>query len=425
MKDADRSLPVLKTLLFIFVLFSHSAVWTQQTASYKYTPPEKVNDGIRVGTLKKAALDEATIVSGMDEILRGTYANTHSLLIFRKGILVFEEYFTGDDVERGVGRMGVVKHTRDTLHDMRSVTKSVVAAAVLIAHSQRKIKSLDQPIFEFFPEYSKYAEGDKKNITIKHVLSMTSGLAWNERISYADPTNSEIQMNNALDSIEYVLSQKLLEKPGTVFNYSGGMTQVLASLIKKSTGMDADVFTEKHLFAPMGITKYKWVKTKSGDPSAASGLRLRSRDMAKIGVMMMNKGKWNGARIIPAKLVEEAMTEHIKLELQGETKEGDRESYGYQVWLPSFLLNGERVMLTEFAGNGGQKVQIDIANRLMVVVTAGNYNKRDLKKSSGHIYEDIVFPALLDRKLQPRVKQKLRNASLSTGDSLLLWQTPF
>lgn len=406
MKSADRSLPVLNALLFIFVLFGHSAVWTQQTASYKYTPPEKVSDGIRVGTLKNAGVDQAKILSGVGEILKGTYGNTHSLLIFRKGILVFEEYFTGDDVERGVGPVGVVKHTRDTLHDMRSVTKSVVGAAVLIAHSQGKIKSLDQPIFEFFPEYSKYAEGDKKNITIKHVLSMTSGLDWNERISYADPTNSEIQMNNAPDSIEYVLSQKLLEKPGTVFNYGGGMTQVLASLIKKSTGMDADVFTEKHLFAPLGITKYKWVKTKSGDPSAASGLRLRSRDMAKIGMMMMNKGKWNGSRIIPAKLVEEAMTEHIKLELQGETKEGDREGYGFQVWRPSFLVNGEPVTLIEFAGNGGQKVQIDSANQLMVVVTAGDYNKRDLKKSSGHIYEDVVFPALLDRKRARTKKAK-------------------
>ncbi|MCA1589507.1 MAG: beta-lactamase family protein [Acidobacteria bacterium] len=304
--------------------------------------------------------------------------------------------------------MGVVKHTRDTLHDMRSVTKSVVAAAVLIAHSQGKIKSLDKPIFEFFPEYSRYAEGDKKNITVRHALSMSAGLDWNERISYADPANSEIQMERAANPFEYVLSQKLVEKPGTVFNYSGGLSQLLAEIVKRTTGSDIAVFTEKSLFGPLGISKFKWVRMRNGPPAAASGLRMRSRDMAKVGLLLVNKGRWNGKQIIPEKLVDEAMAEHVKVEPEGNTKEGDMLSYGYQVWRPSFLLNGDRILLIEFSGNGGQKVQMDRANQLMVVVTAGNYNKRGLKKSSFHIYGDIVYPALLDRKVarQKRVKAK-------------------
>jgi CubicO group peptidase (beta-lactamase class C family) len=384
-------------IFLIVILFVQALVLAQQPPAYRYTAPAKMKDGIRTGTLKDAGLDEAKIVAGTNEILIGTYPNIHSLLIFRDGKLVFEEYFTGEDVERGVGPVGVVKHTRETLHDMRSVTKSIVAIAVLIAHSQGKIKSLDQPIFEFFPEYVRYAEGDKKKITIKHVLSMTAGLDWNERISYADPMNSEIQMERAANSTEYVLSQKLVEKPGAVFNYSGGLSQLLAEIVKRTTGSDIAVFTEKNLFAPLGITKYKWVNNRNGGPSAASGLRLRSRDMAKIGMLLMNKGKWEGNRIIPAKLVEEAMQEHVKLVLD-DTRPQDLEGYGYQIWRLSTLINGDRADRVEFSGNGGQKVQIDTANKLMVVVTAGNYNKRGLKKSSRHIYEDIVYPALLDRK---------------------------
>ena len=195
----------LAAFISVILLLLPQTILSQQAADYRYAPPVKLNDGIKTGTLRAAKIDEAKIVAGTNEILKGTFPNMHSLLIFRRGKLVYENYFAGEDVERGVGPLGVVNHSRDTLHDMRSVTKSIVAAAVLIANSQGKIKSLDDPIFSYFPEYSKYAEGDKKNITVKQVLSMTSGLEWDEKISYADPKNSEIQMNSASDAIDFVL----------------------------------------------------------------------------------------------------------------------------------------------------------------------------------------------------------------------------
>ena len=393
----------LRSILLSLTILASGLPASGQQAS----PPEKLQDGIDTGTLRAAGLDERTIIAGTKEITNGSYPNIHSLLIFRRGRLVYENYFTGADVERGVGSLGIVNHTRDTLHDVRSVTKSIVGIAVLIADSQGKIKSLDEPIFSFFPEYKDHATGDKKKITVKHVLSMTSGLEWNEEIPYTDPTNSEIQMNNSLNAVEFVLSRQLVEKPGLVFNYSGGMAQLLAALIKKSTGMDADLYTEKHLFQPLGIEKYKWVKTKSGDPSAASGLRLRSRDIGKIALVLMNNGKWNGKVIIPKKLVEAATTEHAKVDLK-DAEEGDRMGYGYQIWKFSFLIGDEPVSLIEFTGNGGQQVEIDLKNQLVVVVTAGNYDKYDLKKGSWDIYPDIVYPALLDRKSRKTKPNKTR-----------------
>lgn len=385
---------VLAVLLTLVLLVVPPAALSQQAADYKYAPPAKLNDGIKTGTLRSAKIDETKIVAGTNDILKGKFPNMHSLLIFRHGKLVYENYFRGEDVERGVGPLGVVNHTRDTLHDMRSVTKSIVAAAVLAAHAQGKIKSLDDSIFDYFPEYSKYAEGDKKAITIKHVLSMTAGLEWDEKISYADPKNSEIQMNNAADAIDFVLKQKLADKPGTVFNYSGGSTQLLVGLIKKATGVEADIFTEKYLFAPLGITQYKWVKTKSGDPSGASGLRLRSRDMAKIGLMMVQRGKWNGKRIIPERLIDSAFSEHINVAKEGNFELG----YGLQIWLPSVDIGGTRVSLKEFNGNGGQFVMIDQNNGLMIAGTAGNYNNRGPLKTGQDFVEEFVYPALLNRK---------------------------
>ncbi len=395
-----------KALLLIFVLLGQLCATAQQAPQppqYRYVSPEAFNDGIKTASLKNAGLDEAKIISGIEAIRGGAYPNIHSILIFRNGKLVLEEYFTGEDVERGVGPLGVVKHSRETLHDLRSVTKSVVALGVLIAHAQGAIKSLDQPVFDLFPEYARHADEAKKKITVKHVLSMSAGLFWDEHLPYTDPKNSEIEMDRSTDPIDYVLSQKLVEKPGTVFNYSGGCTQLLAAIIKKATGTEADAYVEKHLFAPLGITTYKWVKMRAGHPSAASGLRLRSRDMAKVGLLVANNGKWNGKQILPGKLVAEAMAEHIRFEIPQGRNKGLVGSYGYQMWRPTFPVEGGRFTVVAFAGNGGQRVEIDSENRVMLVVTAGNYNK-PVTRSSSQIYEDIVYPAILrkaPRKSEP------------------------
>ena len=373
-----------------------SSAFSQQQIQYKYSKPEDHGDGIVTGTLKGAKLDEEKIVAGTNEILKGTYPNIHSLLILRNGRLVYEKYFTGEDIERGKGRLGVVEHNVETLHDMRSVTKSIVGMAVMIAHAQGKIKSLDQSVFHFFPEYAKYAEGDKKTITVKHLLTMSSGLEWNERIPYTNPANSEIQMNRATDPIEFVLSQKLADKVGTVFNYSGGNTQVLAEIVKKATGLPIDDFVAKNLFDPLGITKVNWVKDRNGYPSAASGLRLRSRDLAKIGLMLMSKGKWNGKRIIPAQLVEESVKARITLPIRLPGVPDFSMSYGYQIWLPSYPIAGEMVKTAQFGGNGGQLVDLDAERGVVVVITAGNYDKPwdPKQKTSEQIYLDIIYPAL-------------------------------
>jgi CubicO group peptidase (beta-lactamase class C family) len=277
---------------------------------------------------------------------------------------------------------------------MRSVTKSVVALAVLVAHSQGKIKSLDHPIFEFFPEHARYAQGEKKNITLRHVLTMTAGLEWDEQISYADPKNSDREMNDSANAIEYVLSRPLVKDPGTVFNYSGGMTQLLAAVIKRSTGMEVDQFTAKYLFSPLGISDHRWVRIVDGQPSAASGLRLRSRDMAKIGLMLMNNGRWNGKRIIPAKLVRDALKPHARAPFP---VPGGHVDYGYQIWLPTQTVGGRKHSWAEFEGNGGQIVILDNTNGILVAVTAGNYNQRDIAKSSADIFLDIVLPAIKRR----------------------------
>lgn len=393
-------------VLLASLLIGPAAVWPQSAPDYKYSPPAKLKDGIKTGTLRSAKMDEARIVAGTHEILKGTYPNIHSFLIFRDNKLVYENYFTGEDSVIGKGPVGRVQHSRESLHDVRSVSKSVVGLAVMIALSQGKIRSLDQRVFDVLPEYSRFATGQKKELNIKHLLTMSSGLKWDEGISYADPANSERLMTAAPDPVLYFLSQELVDRPGTKFNYSGGCTQTLAAVIKKVTGLYVDDFVSRHLFKPLGIDRFEWVKRDDGIPRAASGLRLRSRDMAKLGLLMMSGGTWNGKRIIPSKLISDAMAEQIRLEPSVKDAPGDIRAYGYQIWRPTFIVGGEPITLTEFDGNGGQLVDIDMKYRTIVVVTAGNYNKRDLKKSSFDLYGDIVYAAILDKKPEPRRKTK-------------------
>lgn len=357
------------------------------------------DDGIVSGSVGSAMLDTDKIGSGVQDIASGGYGNIHSLLIFRRGKLASERYFAGEDENNHRGKIGVVEHDRDTLHDVRSISKSVVALAVLKAVELGHIKHLDRPVFDYFPEYrARHAQGSKASITIRHLLTMTAGLDWNEEVPFAHPDSSPAKFRDAPDPLDFVLGRKLIAKPGAQFRYNGGLTQLLAAIVHRSTGQTVEAFTKRELFDPLGITKSEWAKRNDGEPDADSGLRLRSRDLAKIGLLVANDGMWNGKQVIPSALVAEAVSQHVGIPQEREAEAlGDRQGYGYQIWLFSFLIGPHRIELIEFSGNGGQKVFIDRKNELMVVVTAGNYDRRGLKKSPLDIYIDLIHPALLDR----------------------------
>jgi CubicO group peptidase (beta-lactamase class C family) len=264
----------------------------------------------------------------------------------------------------------------------------------MIAIGMGKIKSVDQRVFDFFPEYARYDTGMKRNITIKHLLNMSAGLEWNEEISYADTTNSERRMNNSVDAIEFVLSQRLVDTPGVKFNYSGGCSQTLAAIVAKASDMTVDAFTQKHLFQPLGIKAYTWVKNRDGKPSGASGLRLRSRDMAKFGLLYLNEGKWNGKQIIPSQLVAQT----LKSQITTPYKYTDVPHVGYsnQFWTETQIFQGKPITIVRAQGNGGQIISIDQKYKLILIITAGNYDQSNLRKSSWDIYPDFIYPAVIN-----------------------------
>lgn len=366
---------------------------TLKHSAVPYKKPDQLKDGLQTATLKEVGLNETIIQAMVDSIVNGNYPRIHSVLILRNNKLVFEQYWPGYDVIRGQGFVGFVDHHRDSLHDMRSVTKSFVSAAIMIAVAQGKIKSLNQRLFDFFPEYAKYDTGMKRQITIQYLMNMSAGLEWNENVSYSDPKNSEIVMNNSPDAIDFVLSQTMVDEPGKKFNYSGGCSQVLAAIVEKATGMPVDKFLEINLFKPLGVEKFAWVKIADGKPSAASGLRLRSRDMTKFGLVYMNDGTWNGKQIIPNTIVAQTIKSQITT---GDTYPGiPHIGYSNQFWHITEVIKGDTTRYMQCQGNGGQLIVQDKSNNLLFIITAGNYNRWNLRKNAFDLYTDFVYPAII------------------------------
>jgi CubicO group peptidase (beta-lactamase class C family) len=300
---------------------------------------------------------------------------------------VFEKYLTGPD-ERWGQSLGDTVHGSDVLHDVRSVTKSVISLLVGIAIDHKLIGSVDQPVLVSFPEYALLRSAEKDDILLRHLLAMSSGLAWDENLPYSDPKNSEIQMARAEDPYRFVLEQPISSPPGVVWNYSGGSTQLLAGLIEKASGKPIEDFAREALFEPLGITDIEWTRMPNGYVAAASGLRLRPRDMAKLGQLFLNGGEWHGRQIVSASWLQESALPRVS------------SSYGYQWWNGLSVVGDQIVERIEAKGLGGQRIFIVPSSNLVVVVTAGLYDKHGLDNEgeiTTGILDNYVLPSVLEQ----------------------------
>ena len=376
---------ILNTLFFCLLAFACKA----QTTG-KETKPADLNDGINTAFMSSVGVNPDTINELTNKINSGYYPNIHSLLIYKNGYLVYENYFMGKDEKWGVPA-GITQHSINDLHDLRSITKSVVSACVGIAINQGKIKSIDQNIFDFFKEYSDLDTGLKKGITIRQLLTMSSGLKWNEDVPYNNPENSEILMTNSKDPVKFALSQPVVTTPGVKWNYNGGTVQLLAAIIEKVTGKTLDKFANENLFVPLGINSFYWYRFPgSNECAAASGLRLRSRDILKFAILYRQDGVWQGIQILPKEWVQQSFIKQISI--------SDNLGYGYLFWKVYPPVTYKKIPeLTAGVGNGDERIFFDDKNKLIVVVTAGNYNTAGIfgKTNSLAMLKDYVYPSFI------------------------------
>ncbi|HLU80511.1 MAG TPA: serine hydrolase [Flavobacteriaceae bacterium] len=247
---------------------------------------------LSIATIYAQNLNQSILDSIVSECDR---TNTNALLIYKGKKQVYENYF----------------HKPIQKIDAMSATKSVVSIAVLLLLENAYIDSLEQPVYTIYPEWN---QGNKKKITIQHLLEHTSGLQ--------NVSNAGIEVEPALNVVQLALSAELDDLPGSKFSYNNKACNLLAGIIEQTTNMKLDEFLDKHLFAPMGIRDYNWRKDSSGNPYAMAGLEILPADFAKIGLLLLNNGKWNGRQIISEKGIQTMIESSEK-----------NKKYGMQWWL--------------------------------------------------------------------------------------------
>ena len=388
----------MKILLFItFLSFISLSCDRVSSESYKYKPPENINDGLETADLTEAGIKTGSIEAAVNRIIKGKYGEIHSMLIFRSGRLVLEEYFEGHnyayDAPNYQGEP--VKWDRTMFHPVMSCTKSITSACINIAIQKGFVKSVDQSIFDYLPRHEQFNTVEKSGITIEHLLTMTSGLEWDEwHAPHATAANDidRLYIECYNDPLTCVLEKPMVSQPGESFTYNGGGLITLGEILRNASGMNIIEFSKQYLFGPLGIDSIKWDVFPNGEAEAGGGLYLRPRDMIKFGVTYLNDGVWNGEGIITSDWVEKsASVYNYNSGIRVPIEDSGRNGYGYTWWISEVGRGAGKTHMFRANGWGGQVIMILPEKEMVVVFTGGNYTSRS---TLFEMLERYLLPAL-------------------------------
>jgi len=281
-----------------------------------------------------------------------------SLLVIRHGTIVSETYFHG--------------YNQKKIHQQYSITKSFIATLVGIAIDQGLIEDTHRLVMDFFPGAEfKNLDEDKRLMTLEHLLTMTSGLDWED----TDPAFAALYGSE--DWVSYIMGLPERTAPGAQFNYCSGCSHLLSAILQSASGMNTQEFAEQTLFTPLGITSYDWETDPAGTPIGGWGLSLTPRDMAKLGYLYLHAGEWEGEQVVSSAWIERATQKLVQAE--GEL------GYGYQWWIyPRF---GAYTAL----GKEGQTIFVVPQEDLIVVTTASSQPNHD---AIFDLIENGILPAI-------------------------------
>ena len=379
-----RSIGLLAVALVSLAACGSDAPTAPAAEPYIYAAPPQIADGWATGDAVDEGIAVGILEEMVDRIQQGGYVNIHGVLLIKNGKLVFEEYFPGRMVS------GAPKtYRRETRHEQHSVTKSVTSLLAGIAIDQGLI-SLDVPLYTLFPDHPAFEDGRKRRILLRHVLSMTAGLAWDEHTYwYTDPRNDHVAMNQSRDPIEFVLDLEAVHEPGTVFTYNSGLPILFGEILRRVSGVWAHEFAEENLFGRLGFAPWYWWRYPDGTVQLGGGLSITPRDMAKLGQLVLDDGLWQGERVINEEWIEESTA------LQTNT-DGPTWTYGYYWWLRGFSAPWGDQECVHAWGRGGQYIFVFDELDLVAVFTGGNDNND--ANQPFEMVERYVLPAILDRR---------------------------
>ncbi len=340
-----------------------------------------------------------------DDIGKGKYGLIDHFLVIRNGKMIYDQSYQQDYVTLSK-QYDTARHqynydhpdwhpfyNNTQLHSLQSVTKSITSLLLGIAMDEGLMIPLDSPVYGLFKEYEFDTSDERKRfMSLRDLLTMRSGIFWDESSSYADnPKNDCIVMELSEDWIQYVLDQPMVTTPGTQFTYNSGVSVLLGKIVRILTGKRIDEWAEEKLFGPLGITDYYWKITPKGEVDTEGGLYLSTYDLAKIGKLMLDKGMWEGKRIVSESWVEDSLQPRVKFNQMA--------AYGYQWWVPHY--QGEEPKI--FAGNGygGQFLMVALDHDMIVVFNGWDIHGSP-KKSSWMALQERILPNSQLTKTQDR-----------------------
>jgi len=265
-----------------------------------------------------------------------------SLLIIRNGYLVYESYPSP-------------YYNENMPHHIFSCTKVFTSALIGLAIEEGYISGLNDYVLDYFPNRTfNNMDSRKEAITIKDLLTMTSGLAWIDQVDY-------YQMAHNYNWVQYILDQPMEHQPGEVWNYNSGGSHLLSAILDQETPNGTLDYAKTCIFDPLNITNYYWNLDRQGIPNGGTLLHLTPRDMAKFGFLYLNNGNWNGTQLIPSFWIAESTTSFINIEFD----QGHGSGYGYKWWTYRWV--------NAYTARGSYEQYIVVIPDLnLVVVSTGN-----------------------------------------------------
>lgn len=306
---------------------------------------------------------------GMDpEILAAMHtalesAPVYAVLTVRDGVIVDEYYREGYDA--------------NSIFAFHSATKSVTGALVGIALEEGVFDSVDDPLYEYLPAVLDQADTRKQAITLRHLLTHTSGLEWYE---WGGGTSNWEEFRSADNWVDYILNRQLVQEPGSVFNYSTGNTHLLSAALGEALGRSEADYAQEKLFDPLDMESVVWQSDPQGVTDGGNGILMTARDAARFGLLCLNGGEWNGEQIIPANWLEDSV-------IPKNNGAGDGTgSYGYQWWIRQF---GGYDCYYAFGAWGQYILVVPELDLVTVIASEGPQNSY----TSRAYFTDYILPA--------------------------------